>query len=137
MLDIIYTRFVGVPDCVMGQADDGQIHPTGHLQDGILAGIKHKVITARITYLSEPLSLGVLLETKRREMHSITKYFRLGQDAHAADTIEFHFYVRVAVGVAEVRQVWTVRRILGIPLNDHGVFVEGISQRQSGVRFLP
>ena len=65
------------------------------------------------------------------------KYLGLGQDTDAANSINLHLHVRIAIGVTQVCQVGSPCRILGIAFHNDSVFVEGIRKSQRRFGFLP
>lgn len=70
-------------------------------------------------------------------MHARAEDFGLRQDAHAADAINLHLHVRIAVGVAQVGEMGAPGRVFGVALDDDGVFVESVGEREGGLGFLP
>jgi len=91
----------------------------------------------RETYLSETLSLSVLLKAECREVHSATEHFRFCQNAHAAYTINLHLHIRVTVRIAKVGEMRSPSGVLGVAFHDDRVFVEGICERKRGLGLLP
>lgn len=89
------------------------------------------------TYLAEAFGLGMLLETEGREVDTGSEDSGLGQDTDAPHSIDLHFHIRVAVGVAQVGQVRAPGRVLGVALHDDGVFVERVGEGQRRLGFLP
>lgn len=78
-------------------------------------------------YLSKGLCFGVLLKGKGREMHSRPEDLCLGQDTDTADSVDLHLHVRVAKGVSQVGQMGSPGSVLGVSLDNDGVFIECIS----------
>lgn len=77
-------------------------------------------------YLSEPLRLGVLLETEGGKVTSISKHLGLCEDAHASHSINLHLHVGIAIWVAQVGQVGSPGRILGISLDNDGILIQRV-----------
>lgn len=65
----------------------------------------------------------MLLKTEGREVDPSTKNARLRQDTDASDPIQLHLHVWVTVGIAQVREVWSPGRVLGVALYDYGILV--------------
>jgi hypothetical protein len=89
------------------------------------------------TYLAETFSLSMLLETESREVNTRAEDLRLCQDTDTTNTIDLHLHIRVTVGVAEVGQMGSPGCIFRIALNNNSVFIERVSEREGGLRFLP
>lgn len=90
-----------------------------------------------MSYLAKALGFGMLLEAKGWEMNASTEYPGLCQNTDTTNAIQFHFHVRVTVGVAEVGEMRPPCRVLGVPLHDDCVFIECIGQCQCSLGFLP
>jgi hypothetical protein len=60
-----------------------------------------------------------------------------GEDGHAADAVELHFDVGVAVGVAQVGEMGPPGGVFGVAFDDDGVFVECIGEGDGGFGLLP
>jgi hypothetical protein len=117
MLDVIHTRLIQMPDGIMRQPDHGETHALRHL--------------------AEPLGFSVFLKAESREMDASAEDACFGEDGDAADAVEFHFDVRVAVGVAEVGEMGSPGGVLGVAFDDDGVLVEGVGEGDGGFRLLP
>lgn len=89
------------------------------------------------TYFAKALGFRVLLEAEGREMHTRTEDLSLSQDTNTANTVNFHFHIRISVRIAQVGQMGTPRRIFCVAFDNDCVFIEGISESKSGFRFLP
>lgn len=61
----------------------------------------------------------------------------LGQNTDTTHSVNLHFHIGVAVGIAQVGKVRSPRGVLGITLDDNGVLVERVCQGQGRLRFLP
>ena len=96
-----------------------------------------KILKIQRTDLSEALGLRVFLETEGREVDTVAEDESLGQNTDTTDTVNLHLHVRVAVRVAQVCKMRTPRGVLGVTLDDDGIFVQGIGQGQGGLRLLP
>lgn len=117
MADIVETGLVQMPDRVVRQADDREAHTSRHL--------------------TESFRLGVLLETESREVHTVTEDESLGQNTDTTNTVNLHLHVRVAVGVAQVGKMGPPRGVLGVALDNDGVFIQCIGKSQGRLRLLP
>lgn len=95
----------------------------------------HKV--NRRTYLAKTFSLSMLLETESREVDTRAEDLRLCQDTDSTNTINLHLHIWVTVGVAEVGQMGSPGCIFCVALYDNSVFIERVSEREGGLRFLP
>ena len=89
------------------------------------------------TYLAKALSLSVLLETEGREVNTRTEDFRFGQDTDTTNSINLHLHVWVTVGIAEISQMRSPGSVLCISVDDNSIFIERVSERESGLRLLP
>lgn len=70
-------------------------------------------------------------------MYAGAEYARFREDGNTADTVEFHFNVWVAEGVAEVSEMRTPCCVLGVSFYNDCVFVEGFSETESCFGLLP
>lgn len=70
-------------------------------------------------------------------MHTGTEHARFCENGHTADTVEFHFYVWVAEGVSEVREMRTPGCVLGVSFYNDCVFVEGFGEAKGCLGLLP
>lgn len=69
----------------------------------------------------------MLLKGKGREMDSCSEDLCLGQDTDTADSVDLHLHVRVAKGVSQVSQMRSPGSVLGVTLDNDGVFIQCIS----------
>ena len=95
------------------------------------------VCVGRGVYLSEPFGLGVFLEREGGEVGTGAEDTGFGEDGDSANAVNVHFDVRVAVGVAEVGEMWAPGCVLGVAFDDDGVLVEGVGECKGGFRLLP
>jgi hypothetical protein len=79
----------------------------------------------------------MLLEAEGREMDASSEDLGLGKNTDTADAVNLHFHVWVAVGVSKVGQMWSPCSVLGVALDDDGIFVQGVCKREGGLGFLP
>lgn len=84
------------------------------------------VIVGGRSYLPEPFGLGMLLKTESWEMNSGAEDSRFGEDTDAPNPVDFHFHVRIAVGISEVCQMWPPGGIFGISFYNNSVFVQSV-----------
>lgn len=97
MLNVIYTRFIEMPNNVVRQADYRVLHQFGHLHQSIQ--LCYVVNVGMSTNLSKSFRLGMLLKAKSWKVNASSENFGLGQNADAAHAIDFHFHVRIAVRI--------------------------------------
>lgn len=135
MANIVDTGLVKMPDCVMRQTDDGELHAFCHLGCISVCSVLRLILLK--TYLAKPFGLSVLLETESREMNTGTKDLCLGQDTNTTDTVDLHLHIWVAVGVTEVSQMRSPGSVLCVSFHNDSVFIECIGECESGLRFLP
>lgn len=90
-----------------------------------------------VSHLSESFSLGVLLEAECREVHAASEDLGFRQNTHTADTVDLHFHVGVAVRVAEVSKMRAPCGVLCVALDDDGVFVQSVGEREGSLGLLP
>ena len=102
-----------MPNGVVGQTDNGELHPLSHL--------------------SESLSLSMLLKAERREVDTVTEDSGLGKNADTTNTVDFHLHIRVTIGVAKVGQVRSPGCVFCITFHDHGILVESIGKRKGSL----
>lgn len=88
-------------------------------------------------HLSEALGLCVFLKAEGREVNTISEDASFGEDADTPDSIDLHLHIRITVGIPQVGQMWPPCRILGVALDNHSILIQGISQGQGRLRFLP
>lgn len=88
-------------------------------------------------YLSEAFRLGMLLERERWEVGTGTENLGFGENGYTTDTINLHLDIRITVGVTEVGEMRAPGGVLGVPLNDNGVLIKGISESEGGFGLLP
>ena len=89
------------------------------------------------TDLAKTFSLGVLFKTESWEVHAASKHFGFGEDAHAADAIDFHLHVRVAVWIPQVCQMRSPSCVFCVTLYNDCVFVQSVRKSKSSLRLLP
>lgn len=70
----------------------------------------------------------MFLEAERREVDAVTKNLGLCENTHSTDTVDLHFHIGIAIGVAEIREMGTPGGILCISLHDNCIFVESICE---------
>lgn len=66
-------------------------------------------------------------------MDTVSENASFGQDTDASDTVDLHFHIWITVRVPEVSQMRPPGGVLGVPLDDDGVFVQGICQGQGSL----
>lgn len=88
-------------------------------------------------HLSEALGLCVLLEAESREVDTGSEDACLSQNADTSHAIDLHFHVWITIGVPQISQMRPPCRILSVALDNHSILIQGISQGQSCLRFLP
>ena len=103
MAYVVDTRLVQVPDRVMWQPHDGELHTFCHLPFRLAMSLIRRANNAHVcecsSYLAEAFGLRMLLKTKGREVDTRSEDSRLGQNTDAPHSIDLHFHIRVAVGV--------------------------------------
>ena len=104
MAYVVDTRLVQVPDRVMWQSHDGELHTFCHLPFRLAMSLIRRANNAHVcecsSYLAEAFGLGMFLETKGWEVHARSENPRLGQNTNATHSVDLHLHIRVAVGVA-------------------------------------
>lgn len=126
VFDIIYTRFVKMPNGVVRQTDNREIHLSRHLHD--ISFLKNNEQGKEMTDLSETFSLRVLLEAKSWKVDTRAEHACFGQNTNTPDAIDFHLHIWVTVWVPKVGQVGPPCCIFSVSFNNHGVFVKCVRQ---------
>lgn len=90
-----------------------------------------------MSYLAEPFCLGVLLKTECGEVATGAEDLGFCKNADTTDTVNFHFHVRVTIGVAKVCQMRAPGRVLCVTLYNDGVLIERIRKSKRSLGLLP
>lgn len=75
------------------------------------------------SYLAKRFGLSMLLEAKGREVDARAKDPCLRKDTDPSNPVKFHLHVRIAIRVTKVGKMRPPCCILGIPLDNDGVFI--------------
>lgn len=133
--EIVHAGLVQMPDSVVRQADDGEVHALGHLRK--VCQQRSKEEERRNSYLAKCLRFRVLLKAKGGKMHTGTEYLGFGQNADTADAVDFHLHIWVSVRIPEIGQMWPPCSILGVALYDDCILIQCLGQCQGRLRLLP
>ena len=79
----------------------------------------------------------MLFETEGREVNTGAEDLGLGQNTDTANTVNLHFHVWVAIGIAQVGQVGPPGGVLCITFDNNGIFVKSIGEGKSRLGLLP
>ena len=83
----------------------------------------------KVAYFSETLCLSMLLKTEGWEVNTRSEDLGLCEDRNAADTIDLHLHVWVTIWVSEVGQMWAPSGVLGVTLDNNGVLIKSVRER--------
>lgn len=114
-----------MPYCIVRQTNHREIHFSCHLR-----WISENVVTVQSAdiYLAETLGFCMLLETESWEMDTVSENASFGKDTDTSDSVDLHLHIWITVRVSEVGQMWPPCGVLGITLNNHSIFIQGICQ---------
>lgn len=68
----------------------------------------------------------MLLEAEGWEMNPGSEDPGFSEDTDTADPVDFHFHVRIAVGVSEICQMWPPGGVLRISFYNNSIFVQSV-----------
>jgi hypothetical protein len=70
-------------------------------------------------------------------MYARAEHLGFRQNTDTPNTINLHFHIWVAIGVAEVCQMWAPGGILCITFDNDSILIKGVCKREGSFRFLP